>query len=164
MRKMLFTFLLLTLPFYASAATVTKETDTEAHLQYSYIFHLIQKANWDKSIANGEVYYPPTYAQDGFTHATANPDYLLTIGNHFYKQTKGEWLLLKMTVASLEETGVKTIFEGTAAVGDKQPDFDGSKSELFPHILGGIAPAAVLEVIKVERSASGEFLSITWPE
>ena len=134
----------------------------KTHEQYPFIFHLIQKTNWQTTIEKGQVYYPPTYEQDGFTHATANPEYLLTIGNHFYKETQGEWLLLKMTVESLEKTGVKTIFEGTAPVGDKQPDFEGSKSELFPHILGGIESGAVLEVINVTRSSSGEFLSIDW--
>ena len=52
----------------------------------------------------------PTYATDGFTHATADPKYLLTVGNHFYKETKApdgsgkpsEWKLLKMTRRTLE--------------------------------------------------------------
>ena len=65
-----------------------------------------------------------------------------------------------MTVESLAETGVKTVFEGTAPVGNKQPDFDGADDELFPHILGGIHPDAVLEVHKVNRSEDGTFLSI----
>jgi hypothetical protein len=34
------------------------------------------------------MYFPPTYSTDGFTHATADPKYLLTVGNHFYKDTK----------------------------------------------------------------------------
>ena len=65
-----------------------------------------------------------------------------------------------MTVESLAATGVKTVFEGTAPVGDKQPDFDGADDELFPHIHGGIHPDAVLEVHRVMRDADGTFLSI----
>ena len=136
------------------------ETNMEAHLEHPYVFHLVQISLWDKAVKAGETYYPPTYEADGFTHATANPEYLLTIGNHFYKETKGDWALLKMTVESLKQTGVETIFEGTAPVGDKQADFDGSESELFPHILGGIKADAVLEILSVSRAEDGEFLSI----
>ena len=45
--------------------------------------------------AKGEVYYPPTYATDGFTHATADPKYLLEVGNHFYKPNTSTWRCLK---------------------------------------------------------------------
>jgi len=53
-----------------------------------------------------------------------------------------------------------TIFEGTAPVGDIQPDFEGSDDELFPHIMGGISPAAVLETHEVVRDADGAYVSI----
>ena len=33
--------------------------------------------------ARGKTYYPPTYAEDGFTHATADPSKLLDVANHF---------------------------------------------------------------------------------
>ena len=118
------------------------------------------KELWEKTLANKATYFPPTYKQDEFTHATANPNFLLTIGNHFYKEVEGDWLCLKMSVESLSATGVKTIFEGTAPVGDKQADFEGTDSELFPHILGGIHPSAVLEVHEVVRDDSGRFLAV----
>ena len=137
-----------------------EDTDMQAHQQYPYVFHLVQMDLWNASLESGETYYPPTFEVDGFTHGTANPSYLLSIGNHFYKQTTGEWGLLKMTVDSLQSTGVETLFEGTAPVGDIQPDFEGSNDELFPHILGGISGDAVLEVLPVVRAADGEFVSI----
>ena len=65
-----------------------------------------------------------------------------------------------MTVDSLAQTGVTTIFEGTAPVGDIQPDFEGADDELFPHIMGGISPAAVLETHEVVRDANGAYVSI----
>lgn len=138
----------------------SEEIDMEAHKQYPYVFHLVQSGLWNAAVERGETYYPPTYEQDGFTHGTANPDYLLTIGNHFYQDTQGEWGLLRMSVDSLAAVGVEVIFEGTAPVGDIQPDFEGSDSELFPHIRGGITPDAVLQYHKVIRDESGEFLSI----
>ena len=63
---------------------------------------------------NNEVYYPPTYVVDGFTHGTSNPDKLLNVANHFYSGGEGDWYCLRMTVESLAATGVKTVFEGTA--------------------------------------------------
>ena len=66
-----------------------------------------------------------------------------------------------MSVDSLSATGVQTIFEGTAPVGDKQADFEGTDSELFPHILGGIHPSAVLQVHMVSRDSEGRFLAVS---
>ena len=129
--------------------------------KYPFVYHLVQSELWDEALEANATYFPPTYSQDEFTHATANPDFLLTIGNHFYKEVKGEWRCLRMSVDSLSATGVKTIFEGTAPVGDKQADFAGTDSELFPHILGGIHPSAVLQVHEVQRDAEGRFLVVT---
>ena len=104
---------------------------------------------------------PPTYEQDGFTHGTANPQKLLQVANHFYKDIPGAWLCLRMTVASLAASGVEVVFEGTAPVGDMPAEFDNSNDELFPHLQGGIHPTAVLGTHSVERTSKGEFLSIT---
>lgn len=136
------------------------DTTAEYVRKYPYIFHLVQKSLWEEAIATNSTYFPPTYQQDGFTHATANPKFLLTIGNHFYPQVEGDWLCLRMSVDSLVATDVKTIFEGTAPVGDKEADFAGTDSELFPHILGGIHPDAVLEAHVVNRNDQGRFLEV----
>jgi len=128
---------------------------------HPFVFHLVQAALWDTAVEAGTVYYPPTYQVDGFTHGTSNPAKLLNVANHFYPEVEGDWYCLRMTVDSLAKTGVTTIFEGTAPVGDIQPDFDGADDELFPHIMGGISPAAVLEVHEVVRTADGAYVSIT---
>jgi uncharacterized protein (DUF952 family) len=127
---------------------------------HPYVFHMIQAKFWEAATSSGESYFPPTYEVDGFTHGTSNPAKLLNVANHFYQDVPGDWLCLQMTVESLAATGVKTIFEGTAPVGDIQPEFEGADDELFPHILGGIDPGAVLEVFPIERAADGRFLSI----
>ena len=134
--------------------------NNQAHLEHPYLFHLIQAELWYKALEEDSLYFPPTYKQDGFTHATANPDLLLNVANHFYTDVPGEWLCLRMTVDSLKAEGIEVVFEGTAPVGDKQPDFEGTEDELFPHVLGGIPPNAVLEVLPVERDESGGFLKI----
>jgi uncharacterized protein (DUF952 family) len=129
--------------------------------EHPYVFHLIQAELWQATLAEKDgVYYPPTYDVDGFTHGTANPEKLLVVANHFYQEVQGDWLCLRMTVESLRESGVATIFEGTAPVGDKPADFEGSDGELYPHILGGISPSAVLATHSVERTADGQFFAI----
>lgn len=128
--------------------------------QHPYVFHLVQATLWDAAVASNETYFPPTYTEDGFTHGTSNPDKLLNVANHFYPDVAGDWYCLRMTVKSLSDTGVETVYEGTAPVGDKQPDFEGADDELFPHILGGIDPRAVLEAHPVIRTEAGVFVSI----
>lgn len=128
---------------------------------HPFVFHLVQASLWDETVRTGETYFPPTYDVDGFTHGTSNPEKLLAVANHFYPDVEGDWYCLRMTVESLKETGVETVYEGTAPVGDINPDFEGSDDELFPHIHGGIAPAAVLENHPVLRDGSGNFLSIS---
>jgi uncharacterized protein (DUF952 family) len=152
---------MITVLFHLSAFASSADIHSEPLIKYPYIFHLVQKELWEKTLADKKTYYPPTYSQDEFTHATANPDFLLIIGNHFYKEVKGDWLCLRMSVDTLKASGVKTIFEGTEPVGDKQPDFPGTDSELFPHILGGIEPSAVLQVHVVTRASDGTFLSVS---
>ena len=129
--------------------------------EHPYVFHLVQAELWQATLAEKDsVYYPPTYDVDGFTHGTANAEKLLVVANHFYSEVQGDWLCLRMTVESLEKSGVETIFEGTAPVGDKPADFEGSDSELYPHILGGISPSAVLAAHKVVRTDGGQFIQI----
>lgn len=48
----------------------------------SYIYHLVQEDKWKE--AGGEGYLPPTYAADGFIHATKEAQLLLPVANHFY--------------------------------------------------------------------------------
>uniref|UniRef100_A0A061QZU6 Cupin domain-containing protein n=1 Tax=Tetraselmis sp. GSL018 TaxID=582737 RepID=A0A061QZU6_9CHLO len=143
----------------------TGEPLTETtHTEYPQLFHLVQKELWEKAKAEGAVYYPPTYAKDGFTHATANPQFLLGVANHFYKNTGKEWLCLEMTVDTLKAAGVLTKFEAPAPVGSTPAidakDFGG---ELFPHVYGGIptVPEVVLKEYPVQRDEQGTFLGIS---
>ena len=111
--------LLLTISLFLLAACSSDDSLEKG--DHPYVFHLIQASLWNKAMENNETYFPPTYEDDGFTHGTSNPDKLLNVANHFYPEVEGDWYCLKMTVESLAATGVKTVFEGTAPVGDKQP-------------------------------------------
>lgn len=128
--------------------------------EHPFVFHLVQATLWDQTTASDGTYYPPTYEADGFTHGTSNALKLLNVANHFYPDVPGYWYCLRMTVESLKASGVETVYEGTAPVGDIQPDFEGAGDELFPHIQGGLKPAAVLGAHKVNRADNGTFLSI----
>ena len=160
MTRTIYAVLRSTILILAGAFALTAQGETMSGAEHPYVFHLVQAKLWDQTVESGETYFPPTYEVDGFTHGTSNPAKLLNVANHFYPDVVGDWYCLKMTVESLEGSGVKTIYEGTAPVGDKQPNFDGADDELFPHILGGIAPDAVLEVLSVRRAEDGTFLSI----
>ena len=155
-----FICLLLLLSGYANPFANPSWSDSMPIPEHPFVFHMVQATRWDRAVASGETYFPPTYEEDGFTHATSNPAKLLAVANHFYTDVPGDWYCLQMTVDSLQASGVETIFEGTAPVGDIQPDFEGADDELFPHILGGISPEAVLKVYPIERSAGGEFLRV----
>lgn len=130
------------------------------HNSHQFLYHLVQADLWAQAVAASAVYYPPTYEQDGFTHGTANPTKLLAVANHFYQTVPGSWQCLRMTIESLAASGVEVVFEGTAPVGDKPADFANNDEELFPHLQGGIHPAAVVGLHEVERTEGGEFLAV----
>ena len=131
-----------------------------AALRFPFLFHAAQKSLWEEAKADGKIYYPPTYKQDSFTHATANPSALVDVLNHFYTDVPGDWLCLRMTNASLQKAGISTTFESTAPVGDK-PAFDAG-DELFPHVQGGIPTTGgvVFEELPIHRDAKGNFTGI----
>ncbi|MBX2846996.1 MAG: DUF952 domain-containing protein [Acidiferrobacterales bacterium] len=161
MRNIPFLYTLFFVALITGCMPADSIDEDTAQLEHPYLYHLIQMDLWQAAVDNNANYYPPTYDQDGFTHATANPNLLLNVANHFYKDVPGPWLCLRMTVDSLNATGIKVVFEATAPVGDKKADFTGTNDELFPHILGGINPAAVLKVHSVTRSEDGTFLAVT---
>ncbi|MBX2847960.1 MAG: DUF952 domain-containing protein [Acidiferrobacterales bacterium] len=150
----------LCLSFGTGCTTSGSDNSMQTHLKHPYLFHLVQAELWQSAVSSDTTYYPPTYEQDGFTHATANPEMLLNVANHFYQEVPGKWLCLKMTIDSLKAGSVEVIFEGTAPVGDKEANFDGTNDELFPHILGGIHHSTVLEIYDVVRTEDGTFISV----
>lgn len=139
----------------------TRSTITNTNTgEHPFVFHMVEAKRWDETIAAGTVYYPPTYEADGFTHGTSNPEKLLTVANHFYTDIAGDWYCLQMTVKSLRETGVETIYEPAAAVGNTASNNEASSGELFPHIYGGIDPDAVINSYPITRDDQGGFVSI----
>merc|ERR1719238_194331 len=143
------------------------------HDKHTDIYHMVQTHNWQAAKDSVEkMYYPPTYKTDGFTHATADPKFLLTVGNHFYKDTKdpagtgkpSEWKLLKMTRESLAAKNIDLKFEWPSPVGDKEEmSADQSGGERFPHIYGGIpTDGVVIQEFDITRDVDGTFTGIVW--
>lgn len=94
---------------------------------------------------------------DGFIHATAEPKFLLQVGNNFYKTVLGDWICLKIDVGKLLS---KVVYEPAMPVGDIQ-SMKYDNEPLFPHIYGSINAESVVEVFDIIRSLDGSFHSIT---
>lgn len=121
------------------------------------LYHMCEVSRWE-AVGN-KVYYPPTYEQDGFIHATADPSMLLTVANHFYKDSTDSWICMELNPSWL---GARVVYEPAAPVGKKDTMHrtEGESVPLFPHIYGGIPKLAVTKIFKINRSATGDFLSI----
>jgi uncharacterized protein (DUF952 family) len=147
------------------ASAGVKESSTSSSSVKKTVYHMCQKALWEKAIAAKTAYFPPTYIQDGFfTHATAVPTRLLETANHFYTRTQGEWICLELSTETLLVNGIMTVFEEPKPVGDQtvQKHWTSSQWEC-PHIYGGIPshiPGCVTNIYKMERDTDGHFLSI----
>jgi len=121
------------------------------------------KSAWDTCRDGVREYYPSTYEKDGFIHATKEPNMLVTIANHFYRDSPidEEWVIL---VIDSDKLSSKVIYEPAAPVGDKSSfhkdinDEDEQEEIMFPHIYGTIQEDAVVDIITMARDDSGTFL------
>merc|ERR1712232_965723 len=79
------------------------------HSDSDILYHMCQKSLWEEAANAGTAYFPPTFDEDGgFTHATAVPKRLIDTANHFYTDTKGDWICLQLSRSGLEKLGIKT--------------------------------------------------------
>ena len=151
------------LPAFSPSNIHREETgdNPPPHDAHFDIYHLVQTPLWEAAKTSGETYFPPSYAADGLTHATADPAKLLMVANHFYKDVIAEWLCLRMTRATLASAGATLKFEEPVPVGTT-PSLSQKQSggERFPHIFGGISPAMVVEEYVVHRAADGTYTAI----
>ena len=140
-----------------SATEPAAEAASAAVAVPAKIYHVVQVSVWEKAREKGVEYYPPTYEQDGFIHATHDGNLLVDVLNHFYKDVKDSFLCLELESAVLES---KVIMEAPAPVGNKSAE-GGPAPQAFPHIYGPIAPLkCVVRELPVERSDDGTFLRI----
>ena len=92
------------------------------------IYHMCEIRLFETATANGSMYYPPTYPQDGFIHATKEPQFLIDVANHFYKESNGDWICIKLEPMMLPPV----IFESPAPVGTTAAYEHDGDSPKFP--------------------------------
>jgi len=142
-----------------SSACMHRLQQLHEERRHPFLFHVAQKSLWEQAKKARQIYFPPTYEADGFTHMTADPTKLVAVLNHFYKDVVGDWVCLKTNADTLRGAGIKLTFEATAPVGDIEAIDMGD--QLFPHLYGGIpTDGVVLEELAVERAADGTFTTI----
>jgi uncharacterized protein (DUF952 family)/mannose-6-phosphate isomerase-like protein (cupin superfamily) len=129
------------------------------------VYHMCQKTLWEKHVASGTAYFPPTFDKDGyFTHATAVPSRLLETANHFYTSTEGQWICLELSTENLKVNGIITLFEEPKSVGEQEVRDNWKSSEWHcPHVFGGIpvnVPGIVTNIFDIERDGDGKFISL----
>lgn len=108
------------------------------------LYHMCVKSHWEAAKAKGEAYYPPTFEADGnYTHATAVAERLIETANHFYQESVGDWICLRMSRTALRKCGIVTIDEQALPVGDKAVS-DSWGKWVCPHVYGGI-PISVVD-------------------
>jgi len=147
--------------------TSVGETESTSDYENGVLYHMCEEPTWKAAVESGEAYFPPTFKQDGgFTHATFVAENLIETANHFYTSSKEDWICLQLCSAKTlkNKCGIVTKFEEAKAVGATAVD-DEWKSQVFPHIYGGIPvsiPGIVTKVYPMKRDpTNGRFISIT---
>jgi len=107
------------------------------------LYHMCEKPRWEAAKKSGACYFPPTFDQDGFTHATAVPSRLVDTANHFYQDSTEEWVCLSFKRSVLRaKFGIVVRDEEAMPVGDKGVGETWS-AWICPHVVGGIPPGVV---------------------
>jgi uncharacterized protein (DUF952 family) len=109
------------------------------------IFHMLPAALWQVQPVT-EPYHADTLATEGFIHCTREPERLVAVGNAFYRQIPGPFLILCVETERL-----------TANV--RWETADGHR---FPHLYGPIDRAAIVDVIAFPRNPNGDFLPFSY--
>lgn len=127
------------------------------------LYHMCQKSVWEEALSKRTAYFPPTFEKDGyFTHATSVPARLLQTANHFYTDSKDDWICVALNQNTLKNLGISTRFEQPKSVGDTQSAGEFTDWSC-PHIFGGIpafVDGVVLEIYPMKRDDKGTFLAI----
>jgi len=109
------------------------------------IYHMCQRDVWEAAKRAGGAYFPASFVKDGyFTHATAIPQLLIETANHFYQESVGDWICLRMSRAALYHRGIIVKYEDAAPVNDKSINPKHSRV-ICPHIYGGIPVEGIVD-------------------
>jgi uncharacterized protein (DUF952 family) len=122
-----------------------------------YIFHMAIESEFDLQTQAGGMYYSPTFKNDTFIHATKEPESLIPVANHFYKESVGAWICIKLVPELL---GGRVVYESPAPVGNIEAYDHEGDAPVFPHIYGGIPACSVIGRYRINRASDGTFLNI----
>ena len=105
-------------------------------------WHLSPAPHWAAHHAN-PTYTPEHFAAEGFIHCTNGDERLIEVGNRYYTADPREFLVLQV---DLDAAGSPAFYE--------------DPEQVYPHIYGELATAAVRQVRRVVRGEDGAFLAI----
>jgi len=107
--------------------------------------HLVPEDVW---LAQNEEsrYQPDGFARDGFIHCTHGHDFVIEVGNRYYRDDPRPYLVLEV---DLERVAAPVVYE--------------DDERCFPHIYGHLKRHAVRSVCRIERAVDGTFVAIGEP-
>lgn len=105
-------------------------------------WHLSPEPHW-AAHAGKSSYTPERFAEEGFIHCTDGDERLIEVGNRYYTSDPRAFLALQV---DLDAAGSLAIYE--------------DPEQVYPHIYGELATAAVRQVRRIERAEEGAFLGI----
>jgi len=105
------------------------------------IYHMLTADDW-AATAPGAPYRAASLESEGFIHCSGSHATLLAVGNSFYSNRPGGWLVLV-----IDEVAV-----------DAPVQWDPVGETRFPHIYGPLNRSAILEVVDFPRAADGAFV------
>lgn len=150
---------LATLHAQPPAAPDTPKPTSVENPKPEVLYHMCPKVSWEDAKSSGAAYFPKTFEQDGFTHATAVPSRLIVTANHFYQHVEGDWICLQFTRSALLRSGIVVKDEEAKPVGDSLVS-ETWTTWVCPHVFGGIPIEGVVQAEHDMIRDGSKFLSI----
>src|SRR3712207_1066863 len=107
--------------------------------------HLVPEDVWLAQSGDSR-YLPEGFSGEGFIHCTHGDDFVIEVGNRYYRDDPRPYLVLEL---DLERVAAPVIYE--------------DDERRYPHIYGPLERHAVRRIYRVERAADGTFVAIGQP-
>lgn len=104
------------------------------------IYHMLPAGEW-RGLPAGAAYRAASLESEGFIHCSGSHSTLLNVGNSFYRNEPGAWLILVIDEEAVEPP----------------VRWDPVGEAHFPHIYGPLNRSAVIEIVDFPRTADGAF-------
>lgn len=141
---------------YAEAKTdFVRELDSRASVWKAQLILHITPVEHFRAQEKSGIYVTESLTAEGFIHCTQEPQVMLRVANRFYKNVRGDVLIL---VIDPRKVKAEVKYEPPA---HPEPDPNSPlNSILFPHIYGKLNLDAVVEIRVAKRSDDGEFVTV----